>query len=78
MISVKIFAPVWCNRDKLDNRGYTALPEGAMLSDALKAIKMPRLMGKVFQAAINGETVPLDTKLCDGDVIGFFSLATGG
>lgn len=78
MIRVKMFAPAWASYQKIDERGWLELQDGAHLKDALAAIRMPGVMGKLFHAAINGEVMPLETELHDGDVIGFFSLMTGG
>jgi molybdopterin converting factor small subunit len=78
MIHVKIFAPSWCKLDVLDERGWTDLPEGSTLTDALNLIHMPKIMAKLLQGSINGEVKDLNTALKDGDVIGFFALMVGG
>ena len=78
MIRVKIFAPAWCRRSALDERGWTEMADGSTLADALSLIGMPKIIGKSLLAAINGETMPLNTELKDGDVVGFFSVMVGG
>lgn len=78
MIRVKVFAPSWCDSSVLDERGWVEVMEGSTLSDVIRMIHMPKLIAKVFQASVNGEAVPLNTTLHNGDVIGFFSLITGG
>ena len=78
MIKVKVFAPLWCSRAKLDEKGWMELPDDATLSDVLKGIHMPKLMAKTMQASINSEKMPLDTPLKDGDVVGFFTIIAGG
>ena len=78
MIRVKIYAPSWCDSSGLDEKSWVELSDGSTLADAVRLIRMPKLLAKVFHAAINGETKPLNTPLQDGDVIGFFSLITGG
>ncbi len=78
MIRVKVFAPAWCSHESLDERGWMELPEGSRLTDVLSAIRMPKVMAKLFHAAVNGEVTSLATVLHDGDIIGFFSLITGG
>lgn len=78
MIRVKIYAPPWCDDSRLDDKSWVELSEGSTLADAVRLIRMPTLLAKVFHASINGEAKPLNTVLRDGDVIGFFSLITGG
>ncbi len=78
MIRVKIIPPYGCDRSALDARGWTNLPEGASLMDALKVVRCSPLRAKFLLASINGERVPFNTTLQDGDVIGFFALCTGG
>jgi sulfur-carrier protein len=52
------------------------LDEGATLSDLAKALDMPAEEVKI--AFINAVTLPLDTKLRDGDEVGFFPPIGGG
>ena len=78
MIRVKVFPLAFCKFDKLDERGWLELNDNARLSDVLRDIKMSKPLAKVFMASVNGEKAPLDTVLKDGDVVGFFSLMTGG
>ena len=78
MIRVKVFVPSWCDSRMLDERGWVEVAEGSTLADVIRMIKMSKFIAKVFQASVNGEAVPLTTPLQNGDVIGFFSLMTGG
>jgi len=73
MIRVKIIPPSGADRSRLDERGWTEMPDGAMLRDALRVVRC-----KLLLASVNGERVALSTQLQDGDVIGFFQLCTGG
>ena len=75
---VKIIPPHGCDRSALDERGWAVLPEGATLRDALRVVHCSPLKAKLLLASINGERRPLSAVLSDGDVIGFFMLATGG
>lgn len=75
---VRIFAPAWCKADGLDERGWADLPAGSTLTDALAFIRMPRAVARLLHASVNGETTTLDTALKDGDVVGFFSIMSGG
>jgi sulfur carrier protein ThiS len=78
MIRVKVFPPAFCSFEKLDNNGWMKVPEGSTLSYVLKEIKMPKIVGKLFAASVNGERARLSTILKEGDVIGFFALISGG
>lgn len=75
---VKVFTPLGLAAKKLDERGWLELKEGATLSDALKTLGISRLVARVFMVRLNSEEKPLDTVLKDGDMIGFFSLLSGG
>lgn len=75
---IKIIPPYGCDTGRLDERGWTELDEGATLYDALRAVRCNPLKAKLLLASVNGERVPFKTALKDGDVVGFFSLVTGG
>ena len=75
---VKIIPPVGCDRSALDERGWTELPEGATLRDALRTVRCDPIKAKLLLASVNGERLPFKTVLHDGDVVGFFSLVSGG
>ena len=77
-MKVKVFPPIGCKYDCLDERGWIDMPEGSTVSDALKAIHCSRLKAKLLLCSLNGERTELNAPLKDGDVIGFFILATGG
>lgn len=78
MIRVKIIPPPGSDRSKLDERGWAELPDGATLKDALRFVHCSPVVAKLLLASVNGERVPLSTRLNDGDVVGFFMLCTGG
>lgn len=78
MIRVKVCAPPMCDQSALDERGWLYLPDGAVLKDALKAIRLPRAAAKLLLVSVNGIRAPMDAALSDGDVVGFIWLATGG
>ncbi|PKM39235.1 MAG: hypothetical protein CVV04_10970 [Firmicutes bacterium HGW-Firmicutes-9] len=78
MIRVKIIPPAGSDRSRLDERGWTELPDGATLRDALRVVRCNPAVAKLLLASVNGERVVLTTQLQDGDVIGFFQLCTGG
>ncbi len=75
---VKVFTPLGLAAGKLDERGWLELPEGTTLGGALRELRIPCLVSKAFMVRLNSEEKPMDTVLKDGDMIGFFSLISGG
>ena len=75
---VKVFPPYGCDRSALDTKSWMDLPEGSTVSDVLKQIKCSPLKAKLLLVSVNGERAKLKHVLHDGDVVGFFSLVTGG
>ncbi len=75
---VKIFPPRGCDRSALDERSWADLPEGSTVGDVLMIIKCSPLKAKLLLVSVNGERSKLDRVLKDGDVVGFFSLVSGG
>ena len=78
MIKVKVFPPYGCDRSALDERLWAELPEGSKVSDVLKLIKCNPAKAKLLLVSVNGERARLARELHDGDVVGFFSLVSGG
>ncbi|MBQ6440403.1 MAG: MoaD/ThiS family protein [Mogibacterium sp.] len=77
-MKVKIFPPRGCDRSALDERYWADLPEGSTVSDVLRIIKCSPVRAKLLLVSVNGEHSKLDHVLRDGDVVGFFSLVSGG
>ena len=77
-MKVKVFPPLGCDRSALDERSWVELPEGSTVGDVLKMIKCSPLRAKLLLVSVNGERAKLKHVLHDGDVVGFFSLVTGG
>ena len=75
---VKIFPPLGCDRSALDAKSWAEMPEGSTVSDVLKLIKCNPVKAKLLLVSVNGERARLSKELNDGDVVGFFSLVTGG
>ncbi len=73
-----MFPPRGCDRSALDERSWMDLPEGTTVGDVLKIIKCSPLRAKMLLVSVNGEHSKLDNVLRDGDVVGFFSLVSGG
>jgi hypothetical protein len=78
MIRIKVYAPPWCRVDKMDERGWLELPDGSKLGDVLKVIHLSQPVAALLRASVNGVVSAPSTRLEDGDVIGFFSLFSGG
>ena len=78
MIKVRVMAPFGWGRKALDERYWIELQDNAKLSDALSAIRMPKLLAKAFFVSVNGSLSKTDTLLSDGDSISFFPIAHGG
>lgn len=75
---VKVIPPIGCDRSRLDERSWLELPEGSTVNDVLKIISCNPVKAKVLMVSVNGEKTGLRKKLYDGDVVGFFSLVSGG
>lgn len=77
-MKVKVFPPGGCDRSALDERSWIELPEGSSLGDVLRIIKCSPVKARLLKVSVNGESAALGTELHDGDVVGFFSLISGG
>ena len=62
----------------LDERYWLELNDGAKLSDALGAIRMPKLIARALFVCVNGAVSKTNAGLSDGDSISFFPIAHGG
>lgn len=77
-MKVKILPPRGCDRSALDERSWAELPEGSTVGDVLKIIKCSPVKAKLLIVSVNGEHAKLGKELHEGDVVGFFSLVSGG
>jgi molybdopterin converting factor small subunit len=77
-MKVKVFPPRGCDRSALDAKSWMELPEGSTGGDVLRIIKCSPLRAKLLLVSVNGERAKFKHVLHDGDVVGFFSLVTGG
>ncbi|MBQ6456773.1 MAG: MoaD/ThiS family protein [Mogibacterium sp.] len=77
-MKVKILPPRGCDRSALDERSWAELPEGSTVGDVLRIIKCSPVRAKLLLVSVNGEHAKLGRVLQDGDVVGFFSLVSGG
>lgn len=77
-MKVKVFPPLGCDRSALDKRSWADIPEGSTVADVLKLIKCSPAKAKLLLVSVNGERAKLSRELHDGDVVGFFTLVSGG
>ena len=77
-MKVKVFPPRGCDRSALDEKSWANLPEGSTVGDVLKLIKCSPFKAKLLLVSVNGEHSKLDRVLKEGDVVGFFTLVSGG
>ena len=75
---VKVFPPLGCDRSALDERSWAELPEGSTVGDVLRIIKCSPLKAKLLLVSVNGERARFGRVLRFCDVVGFFSLVSGG
>ena len=78
MIRVKVLPPHGCDRSALDEKSWMMLPEGSTVKDVLKAVKCSVVRAKLLLVSVNGVRAELNDILQNGDVVGFFSLVSGG
>lgn len=75
---VKVLPPAGCDRSMLDERSWAEIPEGSTVGDVLKIVKCSPAKARLLLVSVNGERAKLSRELHDGDVVGFFSLVSGG
>lgn len=78
MIKIKVFDPFGLCKGKIDDRGWIEVEDGTTLGEAIKWLGLSRVLSKIMMVRLNGEKMPYDTLLKEGDAIGYFSLVSGG
>ena len=78
MIKIKVYAPPFCSFKHIDESGYMTLPDGAVLNNVYKKLRIPFPFRKIMFASVNYKGSGLKEKLKDGDVVSFFSSLAGG
>ena len=78
MIKIKVYAPLVCCFKHIDESGYMTLPDGAVLKNVYKKLRIPFPFRKIMFATVNYKGSGLKEKLKDGDVVSFFSGLAGG
>lgn len=78
-MKVRVYAPfIFCDSNVVDDDGFMELPEGAILKDVYKELKITPMLRRLFFCNVNYKRVKMSQKLKDQDVISFFSAITGG
>jgi molybdopterin converting factor small subunit len=54
------------------------MPAGSTVGDALRLIRCNPVKARLLLVSVNGERAKLSRELRDGDVVGFFSIVSGG
>ncbi|MDZ5726184.1 MoaD/ThiS family protein [Acetobacterium sp. K1/6] len=77
-MKILVLPPGRYTSEKMDENGYLDIKEHSTVGDVLKILKMPKIIAKIWLTSVNGQIVPFNTALKDGDTIGFFSGLSGG
>ena len=77
-MKIRVYAASFCSFEEIDKDGHMELPEGAVLHDVYKRLRVPWLFRRIVFATVNYRRVGLETKLNEGDVVSFFSALGGG
>lgn len=75
---VKVLPPAGSDRSALDERSWADVPDGSTVGDVLKMVKCSPVKARLLLVSVNGERSKLSRELQEGDVVGFFSLISGG
>ncbi|MBT3226869.1 MAG: hypothetical protein HN580_18265 [Deltaproteobacteria bacterium] len=77
-MKIKVYAPLFGESELLDDNGYLELPEGAILRDLYKKLKIPLLLRNGIVCQVNYERCKANKKLADGDTVSFIGPLSGG
>lgn len=75
---IKVYAPLFGDTEQLDENGYLEMPEGALLKDLYKNLKIPRLLRNSLVCQVNYDRCSSSAKLKDGDIVSFVGPLSGG
>jgi molybdopterin converting factor small subunit len=78
MIKVRVTLPLGFKRDMLDERNWMELPDDSKLSDALKTVRISKILARTMFVCVNGALSKTNTVLNDGDSVSFFPIPFGG
>lgn len=77
-MKIRVYAASFCSFEDIDEDGTMVLPDGAVLNDVYKRLKVPWFFRRIVFATVNYKRVSPETRLKDGDVVSFFSALKGG
>jgi molybdopterin converting factor small subunit len=75
---VRVYAPAFGDHGAVDEKGFMDLPEGAVLADVYRRLKINPLVRPIVLCTLNYEFARKGAKLKDGDVVSFLSIVSGG
>lgn len=73
-ITVKLFAML--SKYTGNNTLTVEIPEGSTVDDLINNLALP--LNEVFNCTINGQNADFNTRLKDGDTVGFYPYIGGG
>ena len=77
-MKIKVYAPLFGDTGLLAKNGYLKLPEGALLRDLYKTLKIPLLLRNSIVCQVNYERSKASRKLVEGDIVSFVGPLSGG
>lgn len=77
-MKIRVYASAFCSFKHIDEDGCMELPEGAVLKDVVRKLRIPAIVSKLMAVSVNYQKVGMRTKLKDGDVVSFISNIGGG
>jgi molybdopterin converting factor small subunit len=77
-MKVKVYAPLFGDTSKLDDNGFLELPDGAVLRDVFKLLKIPFMLRNSMVCMVNYEPCKASRELVDGDTVSFIGFVSGG
>ncbi len=77
-MKITVYPPPMFNSKKISRDNIMIVKEGATLRTVYRMLKIPTIISPFLFCFVNHEKVSLDTKLKEGDMVSFWSIAAGG
>lgn len=77
-MKITVYPPPLINSKKISKDNIMEVKEGATLATVYRMLGIPLVMSPLLFCFVNHEKVGLRTKLKEGDMISFMSVAMGG
>lgn|GEM_PF-344687 len=78
LMRIKVYAPSFADFAGLDDDGFMELPDGAVLRDVYRKLRIAVPLRPFVLAAVNYEWTKKNFELHDGDVVSFLAIGHGG